>query len=301
MPLFVISILSSALLVGPVACSGARPSLVRQSAEPQPATTDAAPESALPQPSPAITNADDLLRALETADADLRTLSAAIMLQKSFALAGDDQARWGTLSFEDRTDAKAPAAARRDRRFAVRFQQLRTGRRIDAEPQVFVFDGATLVESRPTRKEMVKYRLGDAQDRADPLRIGEGPLPLPIGQKRDDITARFDASMLPADADPPGITEQAVFKDHVKGAVQLKLIPRAGLKGVGDLADIRLWYRREGERWLPVAARALNKAGDQTLVWLSDVRVNAPLDPSVWVMEPSDAGWTVVERNLDTP
>lgn len=281
--------------------------LAQPADQPPPSTPPAQPAAPQPSqvkpppPAPTVANADDLLRALEHADHDLKTLRADILLRKVSGLVGDDQTRWGELFFEDRTPEPTEAVPTppRDRRFAVRFTRFQTGRRLDDEPQNFVFSGSTLTETRPTRKELTRYILTAPNEKPlDPLKIGEGPIPLPLGQKRDDIAARFEAALLPADQDIPDGSQHSAFEQHIHGAQQLKLTPRPGLKGVGDLTDIRLWYRFADGRWLPVAARTLNNAGDETTVRLSNVRVNGPIDSHVWTSEDPGPDWTVVERNL---
>lgn len=245
------------------------------------------------------TTAEALLTALEKADADVRTIRADCRYDKVFELAGDEQVRWGKLFYEDQT--RATPGARRVRRFAASFEQLRIGRRIEKEPVVYVFDGTMLIETRPTRKEMVRSRVAREGEEIDPLRIGEGPLPLPIGQKRDDILARFEATLLPADADLPDIREKASFSALVAGAYQLRLTPKPGIKELREFADIRLWYRESGGRLLPVAAKTTSTSGDLSIFWLDKVQVNAPIEAGVWTTEAPGEGWSVVERNFADP
>lgn len=275
-------------------CPLTSPKVPSAAPTPPPAASETPPEI---KPGAPITTPEALLSALEVADADMRTIQADCRYDKIFEIAGDEQVRWGKLYYEDQTK---PGEARM-RRFAASFEQLRIGRRIEKEPVVYVFDGTMLIETRPTRKEMVRSRVAREGEAIDPLRIGEGPLPLPIGQKRDDILARFEATLLPADADLPDIREKSAFSALVAGAYQLRLSPKPGIKELREFADIRLWYRESGGRLLPVAAKTTNKTGDLSIFWLDKVQVNASIEPHVWASETPGEGWSVVERNLADP
>ena len=262
------------------------PSLLISQAAAQPAQSP----PLQPQAAPAalvqgdIKTAEDLLTRLETADKDIKSLEADMHYDRVFDLAGDRQIRRGKIYYEDTklrdTDGN-PAKA--SRRFAVRFDNLQLGNRPrEAEEQIIVFDGEWLVEKHPARKEIIKRHVVTPGQNIDPLKIGEGPLPLPIGQKRDDILKRFTAQLLPAEqelkANHPD--EQKALEKLVKDSYQLKLLPK---DPDPDFKEIRLWYKPEPGtgNLLPRMARAVNRQGDVSLVLLLNVKLNQPIPPGV--------------------
>lgn len=226
-------------------------------------------------------DAGQLLDALELADEGLATLTAMIRYDRTFELAGDFQARQGDLLFRIMPGAEG----KRIKQFELRFTTLITGQRVETDkPQVIVFDGEWLAEVSPAEKVFNRRQVVAPGETFDPLRVGEGPLPIPIGQKKADILARYNAELLPAE---DGLSSDGLEPDEAKrldtarknaaGSYQLKLVPRGDADE--DFREIRLWYRRadakdQSSRLLPRMARAVNRAGDVSLVTLANVKVN---------------------------
>ncbi len=223
-------------------------------------------------------SADQLLRALETADRGLRTLTADVRYEREFGLQGDTQVRRGKLWFDSGRgaggeDEAKPGASRR--KFAIRFDTLYVGDVVRPEEQTFIFDGEWLIERSAEQKKVARWQVAPPGKDFDPLRVGSGPLPIPIGQKRDDIVKRYEATLVPA---REGLGERVgEFGSLIEGAWQVRLTPKAG-GGEEEFKEIRLWYARgrAGEgvaegRLLPLMARTLNGAGDVSLVVLINV------------------------------
>lgn len=207
--------------------------------------------------------AEALLDALETADIDLRRLSAEIMYDRTFALAGDRQIRVGELNF-------VSGEKRQGRKFAVRFDTLIIGDSRRDEVKQYIFDGQWLVEKTPGEKRFVKRQIVPPGQNFDPLRVGEGFMPIPIGQRKADILKRYVATLAPLDE---GL-EDAELKKFVKDCTQLKLTPRPDLAEEDQFSEIRLWYLggHSDEKLLPRLARAVNIAEDVSLVRLINVK-----------------------------
>lgn len=257
-----------------------------------------APDAGATRPAGEFTSADDLLKALETADADLRALSCQLLWTKTFDLGEDRHTRHGRLFFVDsRKDAPAPGA----RKFAVHIDETIIGERKETRKEQYIFDGAKLVERHPDDKRLVVYEIKSEGQNYDPLKIGEGPIPLPIGQKRDDILARFDAELLPPDKDLQGDDEAdtARLLAFVKGAYQLRLTPKPDQQASVNFTEIRLWYRRGthiggDSHLLPRMARTVDRKKDVDLVQLVGVKTNQKVDEAFDVSAP--AGWEVQVR-----
>ena len=278
----------------------------------QPATS-AAPElktevkvigdksAAIPGP---YASADALLDALETADSDLRRLSAQVRYDRSFALAGDRQIRVGDLYFTS-------GEKRQGRRFAVHFDTLVIGDSKRDDVKQYIFDGQWLVEKTPGEKRFVKRQVVPPGQSFDPLRVGEGFMPLPIGQRKADILKRYIAELAPLD---DGLSD-ASLKEFVAGCVQLKLTPRPDLAEEDQFKEVRLWYRPGGKdagtaaKLLPRLAKAINIAEDESTVQLINVKTNTDAsipDDALDTTTPSTtAGWEVLiheyREGLKTP
>ena len=250
--------------------------------------------------------AEGLLDLMEKADANLRSLAADIQYDKLDGVTGDRQVRRGKVFFEDRTAADAKPGQRRDRRFSVRFDTLYLGDVKRDEQQLFVFDGEWLTEVTPHVKQIIKRQVMPPGASFDPLKIGEGPLPLPIGQKKSDMLARFKVSLLRDAADLEGETEEETtkLKAFVKDSFQLKLVPNPGTSEAEKFAEIRLWYREGsaeegGKRLLPRMARTLApKSGNIAIVRMINVKTNTPIEPSMMAADTPGADWNVVVEAL---
>jgi len=246
-----------------------------------------------------IVTAEDLLGALEAADADINAMTADLVYDKTFDIAGDRQVRWGRLSFTDDHDAAA-----RHRKFAIRFDRLRIGDRLEKEEKHYVFDGRWLVERLPGPKQFIKTEIVREGDSFDPLKIGEGPMPIPIGQRKDDTLARFDVELLgPADGiEAETEVETTALIKHTEGTLQLRMVPKPGTQESKDFQQIRLWYRKGTSKteaaFLPVMARTVNRAGDVSLVRLSGVEINGKVDASVMDTTVPGEGWKTDIRRI---
>jgi hypothetical protein len=257
---------------------------------------------------------DAVLSELEAADAGLRDLTSVIVYARHDLALESLTTRYGTLEYLSAHDADQP----RPSIFSVRFDTFidDLNRRSEHE-QLWVFDGSWLVEQDFKTKTFIRRQV--ARDGVDPTRLGEGPLPIPIGQRKADILDRFTVSKAPVTAgleppDPefglPDVTRN--FRDTVQklNATQLRLVPRVPEEG--GFAEIRLWYARapqqageERGRLLPVLARAAkhSRSGEETdiaYVQLAGIKTNTGLTRGdVQVPTPSEAqGWHVEIKPL---
>lgn len=237
----------------------------------------------------AITTAEDLLRALEESDKNLSTLQAGIRYDVLKGIAGDQQIRVGQVVLKNE----------QPRSFAVRFTELQVGARVDSVAQTYVFDGRWLVEKDDANKLFIKREIVREGEQNDPLKLGQGPFPLPIGQAAREILQRYDAQLVEAThdllANTP--TEQAAIEGFVSESKQLVLVPKAG--ETGDLTKIQLWYRQVNGRWLPRMARTTNKQDDIALIQLINIKVNEGLSAdALAITPPTEQGWDVREERL---
>lgn len=264
-----------------------------------PQTHPATASQPAPTP-PRIETAEDLLKLIEDAEGRFRTLTAEVLFDQVKGVDADRRKRFGKIWFEDGRVQTPPGP----RRFAVRFDRVQFGSRIQDEVQEYIFDGQWMVERRPAEKQIIKQQVARPGETLDPLRLGEGRFPLPIGQKAAAIRARYAVEMLVPEAGLEAHEEEelpALLK-FVAGTHQLKLVPVAGLIDTEELKEIRLWYRTETgsdglTNLLPRLARTVNRAGDVTIVQMINVVLNAPVPPEV-LSTAVPEGWDAQVREL---
>lgn len=273
-----------------------------QTPTPTPTPTPA-PTPAAAHP-PAFADAKALLIALEKADEGLDQLQAGVRYDVLEVDVDDRTIRMGDLFFDRVKDE----AGRPVRRFAVRFSKLMVGTSTRDDVRIHCFDGRWYAEKAPAEKKINRKEVAPPGELVDPLKIGEGPLPIPIGQKHEDILARYDADLRPVE---DGLdAKDASLKGFVGDCVQVRLVPTASYRDRDRFKEIRLWYGPEevGKddaptgRLLPRLARTVGRNGNITLVQLVNVRVNkrATIDPELMVTT-APAGWDVTETPFRRP
>ena len=271
---------------------------------PAPAPGMQPPPAAAQIPAGEFESADALLTALETADKAIETFHAGLVYDKIFLLQGDRQTRFGDLYYRvDGTPPAPPGAPAGQpplRTFAIHFTKLLLDGAMRDEAQTWIFDGHWLVEKRFVEKQYVAHEMTRPGSHIDPLRLGEGPLPIPIGQRKADILARYDVELRPTgDGFDPDDQAQANYLANLTGATQILLTPRPGRTN-DDFTSIRLWYRHNADGLLlPILARTFSRGGDETFVQLTNIRINQPIPGDVIdITEPApDSGWDVqIER-----
>jgi hypothetical protein len=251
----------------------------------------AAPAAAQEGP---ITSAEGLLHELERVGDDIRTLKADLQYDRRLLLQGDRHIRRGTLLFSQ------PGEGQPGRRmFEVDFTVLYTMARKEDDRQVWTFDGQWLYERRPAERQFVARQIAPEGSNVDPLRLGEGPVPIPIGQRAADVLSRYDAQLRPH---VDGVEEEPTLVQFVESCWQLRLTPRAELADEDEFEEIRLWYLNDS--LLPRMAMTTNRAGDVSVVQLLNVQINTALPEGAFRVErpAPEEGWDVqVEAYEERP
>lgn len=289
---------------GAVWCAGA---VMAQEAAPKgqplvppadPTKTMTVTTTAVSAPAGAIVTADDLLGALELAGKDLRTLQADLRWTKQFGeiTGGDEkQIRIGKLLFESQALATGLSAdAKPLRRFQVDFTTEIVDNEQRTKRTVYVFDGQWFVERQPDQKQVFRRQVVPPGQTIDPLAVGEGPFPVPIGQQRAKILERFVAENLPAGDD----FAEGKAPQSLQDTYQLKLTPRPGTDEAKQFQQVRIWYRKTD--LLPRLARTTDRDGSKTEVFLTAMELNKPL-PEQAFDTTRPAGWSGDDQNYRRP
>lgn len=265
-----------------------------QAPEQPPQTPEAPPlVQALLKSSRQYETAGQLLADLEQADENLTSLQARLLYTRTFFIASDQQTRLGTLRYQTVRDPATGEPS--ERRFAIEFDTLRVAERQERLRQSYIFDGEWVVEKLPEEKQFTKRQVVPPGQRFDPLRIGEGPFPVPIGQRREDVLARFEASL----AEPgDGLEDHAALAKFAteREFVQLLLRPRPGTPEAEDFDEIRVWYDPGTPSFIPRIARTVDAQLDESLVVLAEpLAINAGVSPDAFdtTPPPPGEGWQV--------
>jgi len=225
-----------------------------------------------------------MLGALEKAGDTISTFRANVIYDRVDAVSENRERRTGEIVLAQ------IAGQLKSRTLAIMFDQL-----IDAsghattERQRFVFSGGWLFEFDDQRHQLIARELVAPGEQLDPLRIGEGPIPIPIGQKKDQVCQRFEVKFAGQPAEP--------LLKRLENIQGLALHPKKNAGVDADLGDICVWY--DLTTLMPVAVKATTKGGDEKILLLTKIEVNKALDDSATALlateppasTPNGAAW----------
>lgn len=232
--------------------------------------------------------AHELLDRLETAAADLESFTAEIIYENWDDLLGRREIRQGKIIYQIDPDTDA-------KNFAILFESLTVNQRRQTRLRHFVFRDRWLAEIDHEAKQFIKRELVPPGRQLDPLKLGEGPVPLPIGQPKDEVLKRFKATLI----DPPD-DELALLRglDEVDG---LRLIPREGSPEARDYQRIDLYYDRATS--LPVGINVIEANSNRKTVRLRNMQRNPELTDEqveqLSIDEPDPREWSIDIRPLN--
>ena len=198
------------------------------------------PDAPATQPAldPAI---DRILTRLEARTVD--DLHARITWERRYDVAAEDETdvKIGELWYKRLTPIS---------KFKVAFsRKVVANRRIPLDEQ-YLFDGLWFIELNAQARTVIRREVRRENDPVNPYKLGEGPFPLPFGQKKEDILAEFTVTLAPPAKDDPADTDQ------------LRLVPRAGTQTEKRFSDLRFGIVRTGAlEGLPIRVMAAHKSG----------------------------------------
>ncbi|NQU76155.1 MAG: hypothetical protein HQ546_07580 [Planctomycetes bacterium] len=231
-----------ALLAAAIAADFAHAQTTRAACEEQPTTTAAVTTASA---DPAVMK---LLGQMEAAGEKFRTLTADVEYVEIEVLFDDKTTYAGGVYYQADPSGKHPA------RFRIHFDSVRYGpgrvKSVEDRDYVFFTDekGQQLISRNGRTKQQITYMVAPPTSKSDPLKLGEGPFPMPFGQKREDVLGLYNVTTRPAERSDP------------KGTRYLKLTPRA----IGDEPEtkvrlVELWVNNDG---LPVQIRTEDREGE---------------------------------------
>ena len=188
-------------LASPAACQSPKPP-AEPLAEPPVVTTT-------PPVEPAVTpEVEAVLDQLEKADAELMDLQAKVhysVLQ--LVKANDDdpvdvEHFFGTFKF-----LKQPEPTQ----FFIHFEKRRDSTKWANNPnQWFIFDGEWLTTAKENGKTVEREQIARPGEKSEFYKLGEGPFPLPFGQKKADVLEHFYVQLAPPSEDDPKSTDHLI-------------------------------------------------------------------------------------------
>ncbi len=224
---------------------------------------------------------DEILEVLETKGGQLNGFTADVTYAKEDELLGRREIRRGKVLY---SNAKAK------RQFAILFDTVIINRRKENQLRHYVFDGQWLAEVDHANKQFIKRQIVAPGQTLDPLKIGEGPIPLPVGQARADVQRRFEVERIALPSEGPLATLPT--KPALTG---LRLVPKKNTPEAEDFASVDLFY--DLETGLPHGISMVASNGDTKMVRLTNLIANPELDDQqqamLLIQTPDPAQWAI--------
>jgi len=237
--------------------------------------TDSRPASAPADVDPATAA---ILKRLEAAADKHPNVVAGLDYLVEMVQAGDTERRTGKVYYQAATDRRPP-------RFRIHFDTLRQS----GGPKIrnvvdYVFDGSWLTVRKERLKQLVRYKIPTSGRKVNPMQLGQGPFPVPFGQKADVVVKYFACSTRPpAKTDPPGT-------DYVK------LVTRPRRQRQLNLKWIEMWVQRK--TGLPVKMVAEDRSENRSTVVFAKIETPKAFPPKTFDLPDPPRGWDVRVENF---
>ena len=213
-----------------------------------------------------------ILKALQQRGKTLRNFQAHLVVQVHHLRTDEKDMNIGHIWYQQKNSTT---------RFDIRFDMLVVDGAIakrHADHDI-VFDGHWLIDRNGSARIFRKIEIAPPGRKFNPLRLGQGPIPIPIGQKPADVEKEFHIQLLKNKNMPP----------HTVG---LKLVPRD--KSAFTFVEVDFWINTHD--WLPVKIIRTDPDGTPTTAILSKIVLNKSMRHD-FHLSPPGQGWTVVVKH----
>ncbi len=216
----------------------------------------------------------EVLDKLEELGETIKDFQAELSLEKLETLVDDRSTKQGQLYYQRSKEAI---------RFRISFKTTRRGKQTIADKEDFVFADGWMIHRQGRGKREDRYPVARrGQPDTDLMRIGKSPLPIPIGQKTEEILKKFEVSII----EPDEKTDPAKIK-----TVHLKLVPGKGTELAMSHTRLEFWLRELD--CLPVRSQWENDSGDIFTAEMSKLRKNKKMKKRVFKLGKVPAKYVV--------
>jgi outer membrane lipoprotein-sorting protein len=217
---------------------------------------------------------NEILDALDARGQNLTSFTADVKLIESDAATGDASTRSGKVTYQ----AGDPT------RLRVRFDKKQVNNRITEDVIEYLLDGPDLIDRTYSSKTQVTRHVLKPGEKMNLLKLGEGPFPLPIGQKKEDVHAMFDVTKVDSSKEDPADT------------VHLKLTPKPNTRFANRFASIDVWVGTKDSMPHRIETMDRNQSTVRTTE-LGNVAINPKLSDADFALPKVDPKeWQLIEE-----
>jgi hypothetical protein len=215
---------------------------------------------------------DAILDRQEKAGKDIKDLTTKVTHELYQIIPDDRQTKLGVVRYRAAQNGKDP-------KFMIQFDTLIHDDLKLNQKEWFCFDGRWFREIREHTKSAIDREVVAEGEKFDAFKLGEGPFPLPFGQKKSDILKDFDVTLAKPAKDDPADT------DH------LVMVPKKDSRFVKKYKKVEFWIERK--RNLPVRVVSYDTHSNIITADFNEIQINTGIpDNQLWIEVPSDYSYT---------
>ena len=169
-----------------------------------------------------------------------------------------------------------------DERIRVNFKtRKKNDGRAVVEQLEYVLDDGWLTERDHAAMKQIRRQVLKPGEKTDLLKLGEGPFPLPLGQRTDDVLKMFDVKKI----DPLQDTDQD--NPPPADAVRIQLTPKPDSQFADDFKAIDVWVDTKTQ--MPARIETLDVHGATIRTTdLANVKINTSTSDEMFKLEKLD-------------
>jgi outer membrane lipoprotein-sorting protein len=218
----------------------------------------------------------DVLDALHDRGQSLQDFTADVTISEADAL-GSSTENSGKVSYQRLADG--------DARIRVSFDRKKIGDKVVKQRREYKLEGGTLIDQNFDTKTQVNRQVLRPGQKLNPLKLGEGPFPLPIGQDREEVLKLFD------------VTRIAKAKYDPADTAHLSLKPKPNTRFARKFLSIEVYVSNQSH--FPVRIETTDRDGTSVRTTdLTNIKINAGLKDGDFKLPEPGRDWGVRDEPL---
>jgi outer membrane lipoprotein-sorting protein len=233
-------------------------------------------------PQPVVLNAhssvDEILQALYQRGQNLQDFTASVTKTDADPVMEKENSHLGTIRYQRQTGDNV--------RIRVTFEHEKLG---DNKVMAFheedeLSDGKLVVQHYSSKLED-HFVVAKPGQKVNPLRLGEGAFPLPVGQEPQAVKKEFDVKLVPPDKDDPPHT------------IHAQLVPKNGTRLASKFKTVDVWVDTQ-TNFTPRIKTGDTQGTKITTTELTNLKINSGLTDKDFQLPPPGPDWAVKTEDL---
>lgn len=228
---------------------------------------------------PADAPLDKVLEALHERGKNLQDFVADVSMAETDALTGDTSTLSGKVWYQN--------LGQENSRFRVVFDKKVAGEKPVKDFKLeFLLDKGWLTERDHKKKLEIARQVLRPGQKMDPLKLGEGPFPLPIGQEPNAVREMFE------------VKKMEVKEGEPKGTVHIQLVPKPKTQFERRFKSIDVWVDQKSHFPRRITTPDRNETSTK-VTELENLQVNQNIGEKPFVLEELKGEWNRKSEPLE--